>query len=310
MPICFWKLCHCPDGTPCVEHDGAECSQLNGVNITKESDVSDALTGAIAVAIATLEGEKAAAEKARKQMEDKRTEIEKDLSDLQNLIDNATDRAGRRAVRDKYEELYKKYTNTITDLGDALDRYQRIVQYPIGQIGRTQPSLIIPYSDPAGYCACYQEKLKRLAAVAGALAAEQANFANLAASLNTYRQTVRNYYKYATTLAVVAGGTLAWFLYIYLGITFWGWQTLLILIAVAAVLAGMIAYVLYMEHLIAASQILILKLMLEYYELQSIPTCKKTGSSASSGGTGWWEDLMEMINKALTPPPETVPDPH
>jgi hypothetical protein len=98
--------------------------------------------------------------------------------------------------------------------------------------------------------------------------------------------------------------------YIFLAIPFWGWQTLLIALAVAAILAGMLAYLLYMEHLIAASQILILKLMLEYYQLQSIPTCKKTGSSTTSGGIGWWEHLKEMIDKTLTPPPEAVPDPH
>ena len=311
MPICFWNVCHCPDATPCAEHGGSGCSNLNGRNITKESDVSDAVTGAISVAIATLEGEKAAAEQARKKMEDTRKEIEKDHDDLYALIKDASDRASRRAVREKYDELLKKYQNTLQQLGDALDRYNSIVQYPIGQIGRTQPLLIIPYSDPTGYCACYDEKGKRLAAVAAALATEQANLARLAGTLLTIRQTCRKYYKYAGTIIVVAGSALAWFLYIYLEIAFFGMWTLVILLAVAVTLAAILANLLYLEHAIAASQILILKLMLQYYQIQSIPTCKKPALQPSSGtGSGWWEDLKKMIEDAVKAVEEPAEKPH
>jgi len=308
MKICFWNLCYCPDATPCAEHSGFGCSNLNGKNITKESDVSDALSGAITVALSTMLGEKAAAEQARKQMEDRRTELEKDQHDLETLINNATDRTGRRAVRDKYEQLYQKHKNTISDLGDALNRYESIVQYPIGQIGSTLPKLAIPFSDATGYCACYQEKQKRLAALAGALAAEQANCATMNAELIALRQNARKYWKYANTLVVTAGGALAWWLYIYMGISFFSLQTLLILIGVAVILAGMIAYLLYKEHAIAASQILILQLLLHYYQLQSIPTCQKPGTAAPVGGDdSWWGDLKKLIKDAVASSPKLIP---
>jgi hypothetical protein len=310
MQACFWNLCHCPDATPCVEHSGSGCSNLNGKNITKESDVSDAVTGAISVAIATLEGEKAAAEQARKKMDDTRKEIQKDHDDLEALIKNASDRASRRGVSEKYDELLKKHQNTIQELGDALNRYDRIVQYPIGQIGRTEPLLIIPYSDSTGYCACYDEKGKRLAAVAAALTADQAYLAVLAGDMLTIRQTVRNYYKYAATIVVVAGGALAWFFYIYIGLPFFSMGTLLIVMAVAAILAELVMSLLLIEHQIAATQILILKLMLQYYQSQSIPTCKKPAPQPPATGSGWWEDLKKMIEDILKPAEEPAEKPH
>lgn len=306
MAICFWKLCHCPDATPCSEHSGQACSLLGGVNITKESDISDALTGQITTAIATLEGEKAAAERARQTMEDRRKQIEKDRDDLQRLIDNAMDRNDRSAVRDKYEELEQKHSKTISDLNDALGRYDLIVAYPIGQIARTQPLLIIPFTDPAGYCACYLQKQKRLAALAGALVAEQANCAALWAQLLTIRQNAKKYARFAMTLIVTGAGVTAWFLYVYLAINFFSGTTLLIVLAVALMLAAIVGYMTYLESAVASSQIRILQLMLEYYQLQSIPTCQKAGSTIHTDES-WWRSLLKYwTGKELGP----APDPH
>jgi hypothetical protein len=300
MAICYWQLCHCPDATPCGEHDGVQCSMAGGTTVSSESQINDSITRALEAALLKMEGDQVEIDTAKVTLETQKTLLETEKSEIERDIKAAKDRSGRRAVMERAEKSnarIKKLADEIQTLMDKLDAMTARWQTAIAT-GSNR--LILPYSDTSGYCACYNRKTQRLAVIAAQIASEQAKFGALMqynairANITSYLTDVRNWRGGILTLIIVA----AW---IYLGMSQAAIDTIgvgLIILALA-LFALLILGITLVSQMDAAEKRLV-ALVLIYYRLQQISTCKKQGSDAQ-GDFDWYDWLFDWLEKPKIP---------
>jgi hypothetical protein len=221
MGICYWQLCHCPDASPCAEHQGLNCGLFNGGAVSDEAQVKDAITAAVEAALVMMTDDetKIAAEKIRLQA--RKSDLEREKADIERDAKGAQNKTQRQAISDradKANESIKKLANEITAITDELDAMVARWQ---SATSTASNRLIIPYADVAGYCACYDRKKQRLAVIAGQITTEQAVYANL---LTQYAAIKANVLGAITDVKIWTGTLLTGailYAWIYFALTRW-----------------------------------------------------------------------------------------
>lgn len=297
MPICYWQLCHCPDASPCAEHQGFRCSLFNGASVSSESQINDSITRTLEAALLMMDGDRVEIDAAKATFETQKTLLETEKSEIERDVKAATNSSERRAVIERAEktnERIKKLADEIQTITDKLDAMTARWQTAIAT-GTNR--LMLPYSDTTGYCECYDRKKQRLAVIAAQIGTEQAKFATALMEYNAMRATVmsyltdvRNWKGGILTLIIVA----AW---IYLGMSQAAINAIsvglfIIALALFAVLIRAINLVAQMD----AAEKRIAALVLMYYRLQQISTCKKEGSDAEDDSP-WYDWFFDWLEK-------------
>jgi hypothetical protein len=272
MPSCYWSLCDCPKTHPCPEHDGTGCSVLNGKQITTEADVDDAVTRSTEAAIAQLQGDVARLTQIRNVLQAKKAQLEKERSDLEQQSQAATNRAERQAVIDQQRAIAAKHANLSAEITGYVNEIDGLGTSYVTAATTISTAIVLPYSDPAGYCACYQAKLADLNRLSGLITTEMATLAAATASLNAAKTAVVPKLKF--TLTVATGVVLI--VFIILG--FWAGLAIaafLSLMFVALTVVGLAIQLGVRQNARLVSRIALLGYWLSYYRVQQVPTCLK-----------------------------------
>jgi hypothetical protein len=279
MPICYWNLCHCPDATPCVEHNGANCGTFNNRLITDESQVSDAFTDELYHVIQTIDEDIAKIDRARAALEQEKQEIEREQRDLQQQVAQSKGFASGRQVLEKLQQEMDRVTQRRDDLQRRIDDLTTIINRP-DSIRSAKARLIIPFFDPSGYCACYQAKKARLAALATQIDDEQAHLDIL---LNVTWPHAQQIVK-LSLIALFVPATVGIFILVKLAVfllfsgplaVFDVVLTALAVVAALLVIVGAMIYAYIVAAQISASRKRLIQLILQYYRIQRISTCQK-----------------------------------
>ena len=270
MPICFWSRCHCPDNQPCVEHTGLGCSILNGVAITDVTQVADANTRAGEVALGRLGVDTQRAEAIVRDLEARKAELERERDDLERMARDADSMSERRAVVERERQIARRYQNLSNELVAITDEITALGDSAQVAVAPLSAALRIPYSDPAGYCTCYQAKLDQLDAIANQITAEQAAMAQANAAFNSARTLVLPKLRFTFTIA--AGVVILIFIILGVGA---GWviAAFVALMFTAITVLGLAAQMGSRRGALLASRTRLYKLWLSYYRIQVIPTC-------------------------------------
>ncbi len=271
MPACFWILCHCPDQEPCAEHTGTGCSFLGGRFISAEDQVGDAVTRECEAALAQLDRDSQRLDQIKAQLEARKAELERDRQDLDQQAAAASTRADRQAVVNREREIERKYRNLETEVRDLVREIDNLGNASMTAMTTVSGRLLIPYSDPSGYCECYQEKLRQLARLATSITAELATLAAATAAFNAAKAAAIP--KLRITFTLAAGIFLA--LFIILGVP----QGLVVAAFIALLFAaitviGLVIQLASRRSAMLASRKRLLALRLSYYRIQQIPTCQ------------------------------------
>jgi uncharacterized FlaG/YvyC family protein len=295
MQICYWQLCHCPDATPCGEHNGFHCSEVNGAIVTDETKIKDSVTNALEAALLMFDKDQVKIDATKTTLETQRSMLEREKDEIERDAKAAKNRAERQAVAERAErtnERIKKLADEISKITDELEAMNTRWQIAIAT-GSNR--LILPYTDTSGYCACYNRKTQRLAVIATSIANEQANYGAALAQYNSinaaalaYLTDVRNWKGGFVTAAIFA----AWF-YLGIGET----AALAILVGLIVIALALLALNIYMFNLLSrmeAAEKRLAALILMYYRLQQISTCKKEGADADDDSS-WFDSLFDWL---------------
>ncbi len=271
MPICFWKLCHCPDQQPCVEHVGIGCSILNGRAIAVETDVDDPVTRAAEVAIAQLERDRQRVDEIRRRLEDRKAQLERERQELEQQAAAADSRRDRRAVVEKERELARRHEHLSDELVALTDEIDALGNSAMTAMATVSGALKIPYSDPTGYCACYDDKLRQLSALAAQIMAELATLAAAMVAYNAARAAAIPKLRVTFTIALLV--FLLMFIFLSLGaaLVVGGFLALMF---TAITVVGLAFQMAVRRAAMLQSRLRLLKLRLSYYRIQQIPTCQ------------------------------------
>lgn len=270
MPICFWNLCHCPDIQPCVEHTGRGCSIVNGTAITNATQVDDAITRGAEVALGNLGSDIQRVGEITRQLEARKADLERERSELERDANAADSMSERRAVVERERAIARRYERLGDELTAVVDELEALGNPAQVAVAPLSAALVIPYSDATGYCACYQEKLRQLSALAAQITAELATLATATAAYNAARTIILPKLRVTFTIAfgvlilvfVILGVAAGLVIGAFLALMF----TAITVVALAIQLGTRRAAVL-------QSRVRLYKLWLSYYRIQQIPTC-------------------------------------
>jgi hypothetical protein len=273
MPICFWNRCHCPDAQPCVEHVGTGCSLINGVAITAASQVNDANTRAGEVALGRLTGDTQRVDAIIRDLEARKADIERERRELEQAAQQADSRSKRRAVVDRERAIEARYRTLSDDLVALTDELHALGNSAQIAVAPLSAALRIPFSDPTGYCTCYDAKLAQLHGLAAQIAAEQATMAAANAAYNAARAVVIPKLRFTFTIA----GTVFLLIFIILGLgTGVVIAAFVALLFTAITVLGLAIQTGVRRAALLASRARLYALWLSYYRTQTIPTCLPT----------------------------------
>ncbi|MCF7822001.1 MAG: hypothetical protein K9M17_06125 [Mariprofundaceae bacterium] len=287
MPLCYWKLCTCPDTQPCSEHHGNHCGLFNGLQITNNNQVVDGITRNTDAAILRITADEATIDMEIAKAEQRKLELEKMKRDLEAAFDGARNIGQRRAAIQKGMQAY----TTANDVNqEALAAAQQVYALTTGwasAFGAMSTKLIRPYSDSTGYCDCYSTKVAQLAAIDSQISASQAQWNTDNAEMAQYRSHLWSIVKAPATI-VTGLGIWAYILF--------GWGAVFIkamffiLLVIAIMVIAFVLRLLYLKKQMAALAKQLLGLQLIYYRVQSIGTCKKFPGEEQYYENIWWQD--------------------
>lgn len=302
MSICYWQLCHCPDATPCDEHQGFDCSLVDGIPIASESQVKDPVTRSLEAALLVLTSDQTRIDAVRNEIETRRSELQREKTEIEGDANAATDRHERSAVSDHATRANERAKQIADELGVLMDELDGMLARWQTAVATGSGCLIIPYADVVGYCACYDRKKQRLAVIGTQIANEQAIHGASLVQFNAVRATVL---ADAVNIKTWTGGLVG------LAILFaWLWLAfnktaaiaiLVTLIVIALALLASILHVLNLQSQMNASQRRLAALILMYYRLQQISTCRKEDSDADDDSE-WFKSFFDRLNNPLRSP--------
>jgi hypothetical protein len=280
MPICFWNLCHCPDAQPCTEHTGTGCSIVNGQPITDPSQVDDAVTRAGEVAIGKITGDMQRADAIVRQLEARKAELERERDDFERESRDADSYSKRRALIQRERDIARrneKLGDELTALAEELHALGNSAQVAVAPLSN---ALQIPFSDPTGYCTCYQAKVAQLQALAAQIAAEQVTLGAATTAYNAARAVVIPKLKITFSIASVV--FLAIFLLLggAVGAVIGAFVALLF---TAVTVVGLAVQLGMRRAAVLRSRARLYALWLSYYRLQTIPTCVRSVDQCHEG---------------------------
>jgi len=304
VPACFWDLCTCPDSQPCGEHDGFRCSILDGRTITSERDIVDDLTRRLEAAAATATGDVARLDEERARLEARAAEVERERADFERALSSASSIADRREVIRKAERLQQKYERTFDELMALGRDLDALVEPSQVAIARGFAAIRDPFSDPTGYCPCYDRKLDALTLLSALIKGEQTTIGNLQALRAAFRANVAAAVKPVLSLGFVFGQITA-LAYVFLGL---GAATFLIFVAglvLILVLLSLLIALFKIDSELDAAIARLLRFLLAYYRVQQIPTCAQavTPEEIEEAEKRWFERFREAIWEPTAPVP-------
>jgi hypothetical protein len=299
MSICYWQLCHCPDATPCDEHQGFDCSLVDGIPITSESQIKDPVTRSLEAALLVLTSDQTRIDAVRNQIETRLTELQREMNEIEGDANAATDRHERSVVSDHATRANERAKQIADELGIVMDELDAMVARWQTAIAAASSRLIIPYADVVGYCACYDRKKQRLAVIGTQIANEQAIYGALLAQFNGVRATVL---ANAMNIKNWTGGLVGLaILFAWLWFAFNKTAAIAILIALVVMALALLALILHLLNLqsqMNAAQRRLAALILMYYRLQQISTCRKEDSDADDDSE-WFKSFFDRLNDPL-----------
>ena len=280
MPNCFWnQLCDCPDKTPagqaCMPHGGNNCSIYNGQTITNPNQINDATTVILEAAIAAMDGDRQQLTAIKVRVDQLKTEVEEMDRVQRDLEQELQGNPGiRRRVSmarqiNRDADTIETWKGRILQLMEDIDA---VAQRPVSAINRSLGLLVLPYSDPNGYCACYQDKIGRLNVISGLITRDQALLAQQQARIASMKNAMA-----VTVGAIAFTFTLGLRLIILAVFSKIGLLAAVagLLVALAIILSLMVLLLLMVQiaQQVVATKRRLLVSILFYYRLQQIPVC-------------------------------------
>jgi len=302
MSICYWQLCHCPDATPCEEHQGFDCSLVDGVPITNESQIKDAITRSLEGALLVFAGDENQITAIKTRLEKHIAELQEEKSDIERDASAAADRHERSTAADRATRANERAKQIADEVDGVMDELAAMNTRWQTAVATGTARLIIPYADVVGYCPCYDRKKQRLAVIAGQIAGEQAVYAALLAQSNAIRTTVLTS---GTNIKNWTGGLVGfaillawlWFAFNKTAAT----VILVSLIVIALALLALLVRIVALQAEMNASQRRLTALVLIYYRLQQISTCRREDLEADEDGE-WFKSFFDWMNDPLPQP--------
>jgi len=309
MVLCYWGKCTCPDRQPCQEHHGNHCGLWNRVQVRQLSQVVDGVTRDADAAIARMTRDESDIDASIRTLEQRKRELEDTKRDLEGAFDNARSPGARRAAIAQGRRAEARVAVVQQELLRVTDDLDAMTQGWQGAFGRLSVRLVIPYTDPAGYCTCYADKQARLAAVNTQITTAMTQWSALKREFNLYRSNLANIVR--TPLTIAAG--LGLWAYIIFGIGAAFWKAIFVILLVIAILVIALAIrIAWIVKRMAALSRQVQGFQLTYYRMQSILTCIQLAGDPPPGGSSWWEQqvLEQLPPGALPPPGDAPPDEH
>jgi hypothetical protein len=313
MAQCYWKLCHCPDSQPCAEHTGFFCSTFNGATVDEPGDVNDTVTRDAQIAIVALGEDADKIDRLRGELEAKKSSLEQMRDKIQRGLDNDLSFSERSevaaeilAARDRLAQLDQEIKQIMADEASLSAKTSMAG-------GLISTYLIVPYSSPGGYCACYDEKRRQLAAIAAKTNAIRNGELADARALQAY--AISQATTFITPIAINLGkiiGALTVY-YAIAAYAIFGIKAAVIVLIVGLIVAAIYVFVILLALLLASAKVArarqkIVQLDLQYYRLQNIGSCQRL--ALPPPGTGApvlppsFVDENEWWKKLLPPPGE------
>jgi len=290
--FCYWNLCDCPTpppDAPCTEHRGLDCSIWHGQIVTTETQINDSLTAELQTAIAEADADIAQLDIYQSRAEQLKADAEREQRDAENAVNGANSYSARKQAVAEVEEGVNRSKARRDEFRQLTDDTSGIGEKYVPAIDRGFNRLLIPYSDPNGYCACYQRKVNRLATLATRIATDQTTLTSLqTTTLPTAKSRVL-----ASLLTLVFPVFTGLFLGVQLLLAYLGLISLGTLVPIAAalalfaamvIIAASVLYLLYVTRQIVNTRKRLLQLILMYYRIQQISTCRKVESEEDEDG--------------------------
>jgi hypothetical protein len=322
MPLCYWTLCHCPDQRPCVEHTGFHCGLWNGTAVRTPADVNDALTRDAELALVRLDRDSTQLDTLEARLSAERDELEREQRELEDALQRGA-LGERRATINRLEVAYARLPGIRQDMRGVLADLDSLNARITSAGGLISTFLVVPYTSPTGYCACYDEKRRRLHPLVGQRAASAAMLAQPFAQRAAITGQVRSWFTQLPSQSNVMStlGSVTFFAALFMFLLFGKvaafFAVMVGLLLIAITLIDMIIALLRLDRQIMSIRRRIVKLDLLYYRVQSISTCQPPALPGTGTGVtppppiddnAWWVELNESGNAPGTspsPPPET-----
>jgi hypothetical protein len=310
MPSCFWQLCHCPDQQPCLEHAGFFCGRWNG-------QVVDTVTRDAELSIVRLTADSADLDRIRIQLDARRAALEAEAREIERGLNQPGTFDERRALVSKMFGTANRNASLNAEIAQALADLSAINQRAMTAGGLIATHLVVPYTSPAGYCACYAAKQAQLASVIEAANREQANVLTpLVTQLGVLSGQIMTLFSggNVSRIGLLLGGlkaaaALAAFILIGVKVSFL--LSFLALLLFAIFLLYLIVQAVTLQIRIAQSRARIVKLHLAYYRIQEISTCQRALVPPPAAPllppsfqleNAWWRRLIEEVGPPAPPP--------
>lgn len=293
MALCFWKLCDCPTrspANPCTQHAGFDCSILNGQVITSEAQVSDPLTTQIEDAIARVDTLATRVQQLQADVQRLKDEVEREQRELEQQVDSASNYSERKAAFDAAERSSERIRRRKNEILQKTEDLEALINDPVPELQVGYSSLMIPYADPTGACACYQAKVAQLASLNTQITTEGLRLYTLQST--TFPTAIKNVKVSLIGLGVPVFAGIVLFLS-FIKVVVFGIGILSVFPPIAAAIAlllafavilGFLLYAILVAQDILATRKRVLALILSYYRIQQIPTCRIPAVPDSGGG--------------------------
>ncbi|MBT6048294.1 MAG: hypothetical protein HOI47_07300 [Candidatus Scalindua sp.] len=299
MVLCYWKLCSCPDSQPCSEHHGNHCGLFNGLQITNNNQVADSITSNADAAIQRMTADEAAIDAEIARSEARKKQLEEMKRELEAAFDGAQTISQRRAAIQKGKQAYSTAADVNQEIIAVTQKISALTTGWQSAFSVMSTRLIQPYSDPTGFCDCYNSKIKQLASINGQINTAMTAYNADRAELAIYQTNIVNIVK--TPGTIVAG--LGIWAYIIFGVGAALLKALFVILLFVAILVyALLIRILFIVKRMARLSRQIQGFQLIYYRVQNIGTCQKFIGDPLWFGEGWW--LGEVLKNLPDYKPE------
>lgn len=313
MALCYWTKCSCPNQQPCAEHAGWNCGRWGNVVVTDVSVIDDTVTRDAERALVALDQNRQRVETFQRDLEQKRAELELERREVERMLGAARSMGERRVAARRLEAAYDRLPQLNQQLQQVLSDLAVLTSRASAIGGAISTYLIVPYSNPTGYCTCYDDKRGRLAALAGPRSQHQATLSSLLAQRGSLMAQVTPTFSsvpsHADPIKVILSISVAAALILFIisgaGAAIIGFLLGIILLNILLFSTALSVMDIDRQVMVVRSRIVALDL--QYYRLQQITTCQQPPAApplppgttpAVSDENAWWVELTRPQHPA------------
>jgi len=218
---------------------------------------------------------------------------------LEAAFDGAQTISQRRAAIQKGKQAYSTAADVNQEIIAVTQKISALTTGWQSAFSVMSTRLIQPYSDPTGFCDCYNSKIKQLASINGQINTAMTAYNADRAELAIYQTNIVNIVK--TPGTIVAG--LGIWAYIIFGVGAALLKALFVILLFVAILVyALLIRILFIVKRMARLSRQIQGFQLIYYRVQNIGTCQKFIGDPLWFGEGWW--LGEVLKNLPDYKPE------